>query len=156
MSFLYVMILAHPFHGTSMAQSHQQQYVSIVASPVAATACHNLRQATATDLQEAAPYCYPTRLTGPFTTVERAKVFAHSLIQGTRGATSLHKRLDVLRQQTEWADLDFYADNVPLPVPLSTFFERHGAPPNFVEAAARLEEAEAILCFGGGGAAANN
>ena len=72
--------------------------MSLVHSPFRAISMHNKKESEATDLHDAAPYCYPKRIVGPFYTEERAKQFSHELIHGTRGLESLCKQLDRMLQ----------------------------------------------------------
>jgi hypothetical protein len=109
---------------------------------------HNKKESEATDLHDAAPYCYPKRIVGPFYTEERAKQFSHELIHGTRGLESLCKQLDRMLLEPRYNDLSYYGSDAPLEEGLLSYLQKHDAPPAWLDACRMLDEAAEVLVVG--------
>lgn len=133
-------MICHPFSATP----HRPFITVLSVNPLLDVTCHNQQRAEATDLRQTAPYNYLERFAGPFLDEDRAVHFSKELVKGTRGKPSLCKRIVVLAAKY---GVPCYGQDVPLPggETNSAFLARRGAPPEYVEAVKRLEEAGAVL-----------
>ncbi len=138
---VYCIIITHP-----CIKTQKDFHVSLAHNPLRATALHNQRRSAARDLREAAPFCYPIRITGPFFHEGRAKQFADELVHGTRGLASLCRRMENLSGIFPYF-VPCYSIDVALEKgdSLYAFLERGGAPREYLEAVERLEEAKRVL-----------
>lgn len=134
---LYCFIVTHPFEDKPRA------FLTTLANePFHVVARHNQKTCTATDLRDAAPFCYLARIAGPFIYERSGKYFAHDLIHGTRGVKPLCDRIELLANAY---GVSCYSMDVPLGIPLPQFLAQHGATARWIEAATRLEEAQRVL-----------
>jgi hypothetical protein len=136
---MYCVIIRHPF------KSAQKVFIVVLCEdPFLAVTCYNQRRAQAADLRDAAPFCYPERVAGPMYLDERAKLFAHKLVHGTRGLASVCRRMEALAAEF---NIPCYSPNVPLPQgqTLGSYLAKAGAPAPYLEAVELYEEAAMVL-----------
>ena len=167
---LYVIMITHPFQiptaavagdtdmvtKISAAESFLYQplknfHISICSNPHQAVARHNQKRTVATDLHDAAPWCYLDMVVGPFFTTELAQVFSHILLHGTRGRDSIVKAARFLLFEKGWAaehSLQLHDSEEPLPegLSLAEYLDAYDAPPDYMEVVHVLDNAvEEIL-----------
>lgn len=136
----YCAVFRHPLNATPF----QPSLTVITPAPLHAIVCHNQQNAEAPDLQATAPFNYIERVAGPFCCESRVRHFVAELVQGTRGAHSRCKRIVQLAARY---GVSCYGHDVALEggETNSAYLARHGAPTEYVEAVARVEQAGAVL-----------
>jgi hypothetical protein len=152
---LYVSIITHAFQAEEedaslswLRQPLKNFHVSIVTNPFLAVARHNKKHSAATDLQDAAPWCYATLIVGPFYTMELACAFTHEISHGTRGLDSMADALYQLLLVEGWAaahNLEIHDSDLMPEQGLRQLLLEHHAPEEYLQALDVVEEATRTL-----------
>jgi hypothetical protein len=142
-SGLYCMILSHPYPTLK-----KLFFILLTPDPLKTLSMHNQRRSKLRATRPAAPFCYPLRVAGRFFLETTAIAFSDELVHGTRGLASLCQHFDKLAAKYALTRYDPNAalcDKAGQKCTLSTFLKEHGAPPNYVADAARLDQCYATL-----------
>ncbi len=141
-----------PWHDTTslLSQPLKNFHISICSDPRVAVARHNQKRTMATDLHDAAPWCYPALAIGPFFTPELAQLFSHVLYHGTRGLPAIRNALHILLFEQGWAaehKLTLYDETTGLPGGLSLieYLALNDAPDDYMDICRVYDEACDVL-----------
>ncbi len=135
---LYCLIVCRPHKTTTQRPFH----ILLAGDPFGAVSQHNQQRSRATDMHDAAPFCYIEQVAGPLPSDESGMQFAHQLVHGCRGLPSLCRRMEELATAH---GVPCYSARVPLDEAVPGYVERAGLSPVFVETARTFERAARIL-----------
>lgn len=134
---LYCIVVTHPF------PTQKKTFAVIITdNPIAAVVAHNTQTSIATDIHEAAPFCYIERVAGPIYSEENICRFAHEVVQGIRGLDSTIRNLE---EMCRTYLISGYSSAMKPSVPLPDYLKQQNMPDEFIDAAMILEQSCNVL-----------
>lgn len=133
----FVVIVTQP-----LTYQHKDSFVMIASSPLRAIAARNAVDNTYRDMREKSPYLYPEFVAGPFYVFALAAEYADQLVVGRRGLPSKVRHACALAGKL---GVPCYHIDKPPPGGFDAFLRAAEAPASYLDAAARLASATAVL-----------